>query len=173
MGSVQESTQIRAATRLLNSDLAADIEFLAARARAIGSANANTALAGFGLRVRSYSVLSLACNGLEPTQRELADFLSLDPSQIVPLIDELEKQKLVRRRPDPRDRRSKVLVATPKGEELNAAAAAAVNNATAATLSDLTAEESETLRQLLWKVAFTNEQRAAAQEELAATSLTA
>lgn len=160
----------REATRLLNSDLAANVEFLAARARAMGSAKANAALAEFGLRVRTYSVLSLACQGLEPTQRELADFLSLDPSQIVPLIDELENQKLVRRRPDPRDRRLKVLVATAKGEKLNAAAASAVASATAEALDSLTAEESETLRSLLWKVAFTKEERDSARQILEAAS---
>ena len=40
-------------------------------------------------------MLTLANSGLEPTQRELADFLSLDPSQIVALMDELEKRGLV------------------------------------------------------------------------------
>jgi len=152
---------VRSPDRLLNSDLATNVEFLAARARAIGSALANAALAQVGLRVRSYSVLSLACSGLEPTQRELADFLSLDPSQIVPLIDDLENARLVKRRSDTKDRRSKVIVATPKGERLNAEAARAVESATAEALSALTLEESQMLRTLLQKIAFTEQQRTA------------
>ncbi|MDQ4489791.1 MarR family winged helix-turn-helix transcriptional regulator [Sinomonas sp. ASV486] len=155
----------RSANRFLSVDLAANVEFLAARARAIGSSKANTALEEFGLRVRPYSVLSLACSGEHPSQRELADFLRLDPSQIVAIVDDLEKRKLVRRRADVRDRRSKIVIATAKGEELYATATAAVARATAVSLSALTPAEVETLRLLLWKVAFTEDQRAASTHE--------
>lgn len=160
----------KSADRFLSVDLAANVEFLAARARAIGSSKANAALEAFGLRVRSYSVLSLACSGEQPSQRELADFLRLDPSQIVPLVDDLEKRKLVRRRADPRDRRSKIVVGTAKGDELYEAATAAVARANAASLSSLTPEEVETLRLLLWKVAFTEDQRAASTHEFSTAS---
>ena len=94
------------ANRLLDTVLGTNIEFLMARARSIGSENANRLLSQLGLRVRSYSVLSLACSPAQPSQRELADFLSLDPSQIVALVDELEKRGLVCRSTDKRDRRS-------------------------------------------------------------------
>ena len=56
---------------------------LLAKVHAAGSVLNNKALAEFGLRERSYSVLRLASSRLDPTQRELAEFLSLDPSQIV------------------------------------------------------------------------------------------
>ncbi|MDF2499054.1 MAG: MarR family transcriptional regulator, partial [Arthrobacter koreensis] len=64
--------------RLYSSDLANETEFLAARARSVGSRRANEHLAALDLKVRSYSVLSLACSGLNPSQRELAEFLFLD-----------------------------------------------------------------------------------------------
>ena len=49
--------------RLYTTDLASEIEFLTARARSLGSGRANNMLAELDLKVRSYSVLSLACSG--------------------------------------------------------------------------------------------------------------
>lgn len=88
-------------TRLAESSISTDIGFLLAKLHAAGSVLNNAALAEFGLKERSYSVLALACGNLGPTQRELAEFLSLDPSQIVALIDELEQRGLVERKPGP------------------------------------------------------------------------
>jgi DNA-binding MarR family transcriptional regulator len=141
--------------RLQDSGLAREIEFLNARARSIGSAIANDLLHEHGLRVRSYSVLALACAGLRPTQRQLAEFLRLDPSQIVALVDELEVAELVRREPDPSDRRSKVIVATDAGETLYARARFATAEAEDLALAALTPAERTQLRQLMTKVAFT------------------
>ena len=140
--------------RLRGSPLATEIEFLYARARALGATVANRFLQEHGLRVRSYSVLSLACGGLGATQRELAEFLRLDPSQIVSLVDQLETAGLVRRETDPTDRRSKVIVATPEGERVRVEAAVAAARAADITLGALTAAEREQLRELMTKVAF-------------------
>lgn len=140
--------------RMQDSALAHEIEFLNARARSIGSALANDLLSEHGLRVRSYSVLALACGGVRPTQRQLAEFLRLDPSQIVALVDELESGGLVRRETDPTDRRSKVIVATDAGEERYAAARAATARAEEIALSALTPAERVQLRTLMAKIAF-------------------
>jgi len=141
--------------RLQDSGLAREIEFLNARARSIGSALANELLQAHGLRVRSYSVLALACGGLRPTQRQLAEFLRLDPSQIVALVDELEAAGLVRREPDPSDRRSKVIVATESGESTYAQARIETARAEDAALAALTPAERTVLRELMTKIAFT------------------
>jgi DNA-binding MarR family transcriptional regulator len=141
--------------RLQDSGLAREIEFLNARARSIGSAIANDLLQAHGLRVRSYSVLALACGGLRPTQRQLAEFLRLDPSQIVALVDELEAAGLVRREPDPGDRRSKVIVATESGESTYARARIETGKAEDAALAALTPAERTVLRELMTKIAFT------------------
>ncbi|HXD29279.1 MAG TPA: MarR family transcriptional regulator [Arthrobacter sp.] len=140
--------------RFLDSELAGEANFLIARARSRGSAQANGLLAPLGLRVRSYSVLSLACSGLHPTQRELAEFLSLDPSQIVALVDALEKGGHVRRVPDPSDRRSKLIDSTPEGQALYARARKLTRTAEDASLAGLTAAEKEQLLTLLNKAAF-------------------
>ncbi|MFB0833803.1 MarR family winged helix-turn-helix transcriptional regulator [Arthrobacter halodurans] len=142
------------ANRLLVSDLAQDLSFLVARLRSQGSAAANTRLAPLGLKVRSYSVLSLACGDPAPTQRELAEFLWLDPSQIVALVDGLEGGGLVHRETDPSDRRSKLVVGTPRGRELCARARAAASAAEDDSLRALGAAERATLRALLARAAF-------------------
>ncbi|WP_308190723.1 MarR family winged helix-turn-helix transcriptional regulator [Arthrobacter hankyongi] len=140
--------------RLQGTELAAEVEFLTARARSLGSGRANQLLADLDLKVRSYSVLSLACSGENPSQRELADFLSLDPSQIVSLVDQLEKRGAVTREADPRDRRSKVIAATAAGRRLYRAAAAIVRESEAQSLRRLSTAERDTLRSLLQRVAF-------------------
>src|SRR5690554_1296968 len=71
-----------------------DTSFLLARASALSNSAGNAALAEFGLKVRSYSVLELAADGGRTSQREIAEFLRLDPSQVVALVDELQKAKL-------------------------------------------------------------------------------
>lgn len=140
--------------RLASTELAEEIEFLLARARAVGTGHANERFVELGLKARSYAVLSLAASGLEPTQRELADFLSLDASQIVSLVDELEKAGLVERQPSPTDRRTNVILVTDKGRATYRRARDIALTTESESLSALTTSERETLRALLTKVAF-------------------
>lgn len=128
--------------------------FLLARANAISVTRGNAALAPYGLRVRSYAVLELAASSARPTQRELASFLRLDPSQVVSLVDDLESQGLVVRATDPDDRRSKVVEATPLGEERVAEARRAIADADARVFASLSDEERDALTVLLRRVAF-------------------
>lgn len=140
--------------RFLESELAGEIDFLTARTHSLGSIRANTFLAPLDLKVRSYSVLSLACSGLAPTQRELAEFLSLDPSQIVPLVDALEARGLVERVADPQDRRSKIISCTAAGMQLYKKARLATAQSDATKGGQLSPEEQATLRELLSRLAF-------------------
>lgn len=141
--------------RLAQSALVEDIEFLTARARATGSARANFALEPLGLRVREYSVLTVARSGLRPSQRELAEFLHLDPSQVVALVDELERRGAVQREPDQRDRRSKVIVTTRAGERLGVQADGRIKQAEDDSMAPLSNSEREQLKALLRRIAFT------------------
>jgi len=131
-----------------------DVSFLLARASALSNAAGNDALAEFGLKVRSYSVLELAGDGGRTSQREIADFLRLDPSQVVALVDQLQKANLVAREPDPRDRRANVIVATPLGLETLEKARAKVRLTEQSLHSGLSARERATLADLLRKTAF-------------------
>jgi DNA-binding MarR family transcriptional regulator len=133
--------------------LSADLGFLLSRASGLVVRASNAALAAEGLRVRQYSVLVLACDAAEGmSQRELASVLGLDPSQVVVLVDELADAGLVERRPDPADRRTRLVVATPAGRRRRAVAAERVSAAAVGPLGALTEEEHGTLRDLLGRV---------------------
>jgi len=149
-----ERPPLEGTERLLDSPLVTEIEFLTARARALGSAKANALLAPLDLKIRSYAVLSLACSGMAPSQRELAEFLLLDPSQIVALVDGLEQRGLVERETDPQDRRSKVIKGTANGRKILAGAAAATQQAEDQAMENLTSTERAQLRELLRRIAF-------------------
>ena len=137
-----------------HSSLSNDLSFLLARVNADSIACGNSALKELGLKARSYAVLSLVCDDLKPTQRDLAEFLRLDPSQVVTLIDELEGKQLVVRQPDPRDRRSKIVIPTSKGNRLRTEAEAAIANASDKLSESLTAEQRKHLAVLLRTLAF-------------------
>jgi DNA-binding MarR family transcriptional regulator len=138
-------------SRLPDSPLTNEAGFLLAKLHAAGSVLTNQALAEFDLKERSYAVLVLANTGMEPTQRELADFLSLDPSQIVALVDDLEKRGLVARAAGKQDRRAKTVTATAKGARLQEEAAAAAGRAEAEALNGLEPDEAAMLKVLLRK----------------------
>jgi len=50
------------------------------------------------------------------TMGELAATLGMDPPNVTPVVDALEKQGLVERKPHPTDRRAKMVEATRKGK---------------------------------------------------------
>jgi DNA-binding MarR family transcriptional regulator len=134
--------------------LVSDTAFLRARANANSLTAAHAALEPFGLRVRSYSVLSLAVTEARLSQRDIAEFLRLDPSQVVVLLDDLQQRALIQRVPDPNDRRTKVVVATAQGRQMYVQAEEAVRAAERETLSPLTSGERHLLRELLHRLAF-------------------
>ena len=133
--------------------LTEDLGFLLTRVSGLVVRATNVALAAEGLRVRQYSVLVLACDtegGM--SQRGLAQVLGLDPSQVVPLVDELVEAGLVDRRPAPGDRRTRLVVATPTGRLVRARAAVLADAAVQGQLGVLTGEERAVLQGLLARV---------------------
>ncbi|MBU4466141.1 MAG: MarR family winged helix-turn-helix transcriptional regulator [Actinobacteria bacterium] len=142
------------ASRAVEPELSDDISFLLARANALSLAAGNSALSTHGLRVRSYSVLALAAGRSRTSQRELAEFLRLDPSQVVALVDELQVRGLIRREPDPADRRANVVIATDDGRAVLAVAAASARSAERALHVGLSAAERVQLTELLRRIAF-------------------
>jgi DNA-binding MarR family transcriptional regulator len=149
-----KSADAVAPSGLRASVLADDVSFLLARANAIALAAGNAALAEHGLKARSFSVLVLASGDARPSQRDLAEFLRLDPSQVVSLVDDLQSRGLVERQPDPSDRRANVVVATDAGRRLAAAAREAARVAEERVHAQLSQEERELLTGLLRRLAF-------------------
>jgi DNA-binding MarR family transcriptional regulator len=73
--------------------------------------------ASAGFRPPCMGVLAVVA-GLQPvSQREISDRLGLDASDLVGVLDLLEKAGLVERRRDPDDRRRHAVVLTPVGEQ--------------------------------------------------------
>ena len=138
-------------------ELTDDIGFLMSRASGLFVRASNAALAPTGLRVRAYSALSLACSAPAGiTQRDLAEVLGLDPSQVVLLVDELAASGLVERRPSDADRRTKLVVATAAGEQVRARAAALIRAAEVESLAALSSTERLILGDLLGRLVGRN-----------------
>ena len=86
------------------------------------------------------------------SMRELAALLVVDPPNLTPVVDDLERSGLVERQSHPTDRRVKLVVATPQG----AALAHKANEILArppSGLTDLPHEELEHLLRILRQVA--------------------
>ena len=79
---------------------------------------------------------------------ELAALLTVDPPNLTPVVDDLERAGLVARQPHPTDRRVKLVVATPAGAAL-AQTADEILARPPARLSALPAEELERLVRIL------------------------
>ncbi|HEX6944829.1 MAG TPA: MarR family transcriptional regulator [Casimicrobiaceae bacterium] len=79
---------------------------------------------------------------------ELADALEIDRPNATALVDDLEAQGLVRRRPHPTDRRAKLVEATRKGKAM-ARRADEILATPPPGLAALAPEQLETLRELL------------------------
>ncbi|RKT86980.1 DNA-binding transcriptional regulator, MarR family [Saccharopolyspora antimicrobica] len=135
--------------------LADDIGFLLSRAGGMVLGAVNKALVPLGLKVRSYSVLVLACEHEQGVnQRGVAATMGLDPSQIVGLIDELEDRGLVARTPDPADRRNRLIAATDEGRRVRDEAQALVDQAHSGYFEGLSAKAVVELRETLKRIVF-------------------
>jgi DNA-binding MarR family transcriptional regulator len=87
------------------------------------------------------------------SQQELAAKLSIHPSRLVALLDNLEKQGFVERRANPDDRRLYSLHLTKDGGEALERIGKVAREHQEALLSTLTREERDTLANLLQRIA--------------------
>jgi len=109
-------------------------------------------LAGHGLSMWEYVVLSGLVDGPALNQARLADAVGRDKTRLIPILDALEARALLRRTPDPADRRNKVVTLTPEGAALRAAVAADIRAAEQQLLAPLDDAERRTLRHLLGRL---------------------
>ena len=111
----------------------------------------DAAAAAHGLSGAQARLLGLVVTEPRPMSR-LAYVLRCEPSNVTGLVDRLERHGLVERRPDPQDRRVKLIAPTGAGAELYAKVWADLNFA-ADPLRGLARDERITFRDLLRKAA--------------------
>ena len=102
---------------------------------------------------RGYHALCGAATCSARNQAELAKQLGVDRTVMVYLVDDLEKAGLVERIPDPADRRSRLIRATPAGRALHDATNETIRAAEAELLAALAPEEQRQLREMLHRIA--------------------
>ncbi len=76
-------------------------------------------LAAHGVSMWGYIVLTALAEEPVRTQAALADAIGADKTRIIGVLDELQERDLIRREPDPADRRARLLTLTPAGRRLH------------------------------------------------------
>lgn len=114
---------------------------------------ANAWLRPFGVNAAQHNyltVLYFSPEGL--TLRELSTLVHTSNSAVTPMVASLEKHGLLRRRVNPRDRRSVVVELTAKGRRLIGKSFPVHHRNIASGMVELTRDERRTLGRLLLKV---------------------
>lgn len=102
---------------------------------------------------RGYQVLTAAVGEPPQNQGAIAEELGMDRTVLTYLIDDLERLELVIRRPDPADRRSRLVVATAQGRAAWQQRHDALRHAEAHLLSPLSPAATTTFLTLLQQLA--------------------
>lgn len=98
-------------------------------------------LAAHGLSMWGYSVLLALDNSPVRTQAALAAAIGADKTRIIPTLDELQAKGYIERRPDPDDRRVRLLEITAAGRAVKDAAQADIQRGEERWLSVLSADD--------------------------------
>ena len=131
----------------LPSALAKSPHFQVERVRRHTKDEVERTLAKHDSTMREYWILT--CVDGEPmSQRQLSELLSIDASDMVRLIDNLENNNWVTRERDPKDRRRQIVAATKKGTKVLAKLAADVAEAEDRALEASSNKQLKSLRKL-------------------------
>jgi DNA-binding MarR family transcriptional regulator len=109
-------------------------------------------LQAHGLAMWAYAVLLHLGEHPVRTQTALADAIGADKTRIIKILDDLTARGLIRRWPDPADRRVRLLSITEEGRRLRDAAQAAIQEAEESLLERLTLPEREVFLDALRKL---------------------
>lgn len=123
-GPVQPKTQLlrnpdEAASTLNDVNLAGlqnRLGYLLRRAQIWVFRDIIASMASFDIRPAQFSVLTVIGANPGITQRGLGQALSIEAGRLVLMLDELERRGLAKRKPAPKDRRSRALFLTPEGK---------------------------------------------------------
>lgn len=98
-------------------------------------------LAKHGLTMWGYAVLSTLDRTAFRTQAALAEAINADKTRIIRTLDELQDDGYLERRPDPDDRRVRLLQITAEGRAVKDAAQQEIQRGEERWLGELNAEE--------------------------------
>ena len=88
------------------------------------------------------------------SQKELAEKIYVDGSTLVPIIDKMERSRLLERRPDPKDRRNNRIFLTKKSESIVDSIVEIILAVRKAIYKGLSNEEIESSRIILKKIMY-------------------
>jgi DNA-binding MarR family transcriptional regulator len=115
----------------------------------VGRRAAESSMLPGGLRPRHLLALKLLSEHGPASQQGLAEALSLDPSNVVGLLNELEERALITRRRDPADRRRHIVELSLLGAQEFRLAYVRLSHVEDDLLRALSTEERDTLYRLL------------------------
>lgn len=114
-------------------------------------------LARHDTTMREYWTLTCLVNADAASQSALCDMLAIDASDMVRLVDALEKHGWAKRERDPRDRRRQIVTSTKKGRAAQADLHKVVSEAEDVSLDESTSKQLKHLRKLAAAIISTEE----------------
>ncbi len=137
----------------LPKELVSSTAFLLARVGMAVKMQVIDELEQAGCGVYEYAVLATLSEGAQETQAAIADALSVDRSQLVHVLDELEENGLVERKRDPNDRRRHTVSITAEGKRRLVALRSTVRRIEESILEPLDEKTRKALHEALFRVA--------------------
>ena len=151
---IRQTTQLRYKLNCMSdaltlpADLLSSPSFQLERLRRRTREFVEAALAAEGFNLREYWVLTCLVDGDAASQATLGEILGVDRSDMVRLVDSLEKRNLAKRVKDSKDRRRQIISVTKKGTKAYAALRPLVIAAEDQALDESTSKQLKHLRKL-------------------------
>lgn len=151
---IRQPTQLRSKLNCMSdaltlpADLLSSPSFQLERLRRRTREFVEAALATEGFNLREYWVLTCLVDGDAASQATLGEILGVDRSDMVRLVDSLEKRNLAKRVKDPKDRRRQIISVTKKGTKAYATLRPLVIVAEDQALDESTSKQLKHLRKL-------------------------
>jgi DNA-binding MarR family transcriptional regulator len=139
--------------KCLPEELVSSTAFLLARVGIAVKMQVIDELEQAGCGVYEYAVLAMLSEGVQETQAAIADALSVDRSQLVHVLDDLEENGLVERKRDPNDRRRHTVSITAEGKRRLVVLRSTVRRIEQSILEPLDEKTRKALHEALHRVA--------------------
>lgn len=130
-------------------------EFLLARLHRELRDHTERQLCDAGFSLRTHWILECITHDARPSQQDVSNALSIDRSDMVRIIDDLEDRGLLTRTRDKKDRRRHTLALTDTGDAARSLCRGIVDDALVTVLAPLSRKERATLQQLTRKALAT------------------